>query len=146
MKVNKQETPTGYLFTLNLSQQDLLENDLMTSFGLNSFQEYELKRTGKFSNFINNYIITYCYDKMNESVHPGAQPPLFKVIGEKDNFVQVTVFFPKNLQKEKQSPHPNGPKPEYNFDGIYTDKEATAKAEPGWNPNASDRMKLVAKN
>lgn len=146
MKVSKKETPTGYLFTIKMSQQDLIENDLMTSFGLNTLQKYEMKRTGKFSNFINNYLITHCYDKMGEVVHPGAQQPLFSIVGEKDNFVEASAFFPKNLMAEKKSPHPDGPKAEHNFDGIFTDKEATAKAEPGWNPNTAERMKLVAKN
>lgn len=130
-----------------MSAQDLVENDLMTSFGLNALQKYELKRTGKFSNFVNNYIVAYCYDKMDEIVHPGAQNPLYNIKGEPSDFIEVVAFFPKNNADEKKSPHPDGPKPESNFDGLYTDKDANKmKAEAGWEPNAAARMKLVAKN
>lgn len=147
MNVSKKETPTGYLFTIKMSAQDLIEHDLMTSFGLNALQKYELKRTGKFSNFVNNYLVAYCYDKMDESVHPGAQNPLYNIVGEASNFIEVTAFFPKNLAEEKESPHPDKKRSETNFDGIYTNDEAKKmKAEPGWEPNASQRMKLVAKN
>ena len=148
MKLEKKETPKGYTFILKMSAEDLAENDLLTSFSINNLEKYDLIRRGRFDNFVNNYIITHCYDKMNEYVIPGAQRPLYKIHGESDNFVEVVAFFPKNTHKNDfESPTPeNTQKDRRNFDAIYNNKEAFTPAEPGWEPNGENRVKQVAKS
>lgn len=143
MDLKKQQTDKGYVITMKMSKQDLVENDLMTSFSLNRLHQYELIRRGKFDNFVNNYLIANFYDKENEYALPGQQRPLYQIKGESDNFIEVTAFFPKNniTKSSDESPHPDGPTAERNFDHIYTNEEAFTEAEPGWQPNAEERMK-----
>lgn len=101
MKLKVSTVDNGFVVDMKMSLEDVRANNLSDCFGLNRYQKYQVVRTGKFNNFLQNYLLAEMHEK-EDFVLPSFQQPMYKIhSGDFDEFIEIQAFFPRMNNMEK---------------------------------------------